>query len=53
MIALPDFAANGMGNWGLLLYQEAALLYKPNASSEADKQRTAAILSHALAHQVR
>ena len=52
MVALPDFAFSGMENWGIIMYREAALLYKPNASSEANKQRTAGILSHELAHQV-
>ena len=52
MVALPDFAFSGMEDWGIIMYREAALLYKPNASSEANKQRTAGILSHELAHQV-
>ena len=52
MVALPDFAFSGMENWGIIMYREAALLYKPNASSEANKQRTSSILSHELAHQV-
>lgn len=52
MIAVPDFAFSGMENWGLIMYREAALLYQPGASSEANKQLVSAILSHELAHQV-
>lgn len=52
MIAVPDFSFSGMENWGLIMYREAALLYQPGASSESNKQRVSAILSHELAHQV-
>lgn len=52
MIAIPDFAAGAMENWGLITYRETALLFQPNASSESNKQRVASVVSHELAHQV-
>ena len=52
MIAIPDFAAGAMENWGLITYRETALLFKPNASSEGNKERVAAVIAHELAHQV-
>lgn len=52
MIAIPDFAAGAMENWGLILYRETALLYKPGESSESNKKRVADVVSHELAHQV-
>lgn len=52
MIAIPDFAAGAMENWGLILYRETALLYKPGESSESNKNRVAYVVSHELAHQV-
>lgn len=51
MIAIPDFAAGAMENWGLITYRETALLYKPGASSESNKMRVASVVSHELAHQ--
>ena len=53
MIAIPDFAAGAMENWGLILYRETALLYKPGESSESNKKRVADVVSHELAHQVK
>lgn len=52
MIAIPDFAAGAMENWGLITYRETALLYKSGASSESNKMRVASVVSHELAHQV-
>ncbi|XP_069102239.1 aminopeptidase N-like [Argopecten irradians] len=51
MIALPDFAAGAMENWGLITYRETAMLYDPLESSEVNKQRVAVVVSHELAHQ--
>ncbi|KAJ7382213.1 hypothetical protein OS493_036246 [Desmophyllum pertusum] len=51
MIAIPDFAAGAMENWGLITYRETALLFKPGASSESNKKRVASVISHELAHQ--
>ena len=53
MIAVPDFAAGAMENWGLIIYRETAMLYEPGQSSEGNKQRVAVVVSHELAHQVR
>lgn len=52
MIAVPDFAAGAMENWGLITYRETAMLYDPQESSESNKQRVAVVVSHELAHQV-
>lgn len=51
MIALPDFNAGAMENWGLITYRETAMLYDPNSSSIANKQRVAVVVAHELAHQ--
>ncbi|XP_058986516.1 aminopeptidase N-like [Musca domestica] len=50
-IAIPDFSAGAMENWGLVTYRETALLFAPNVSSESNKQRIAEVIAHELAHQ--
>uniref|UniRef100_A0A3B3Q832 Aminopeptidase n=1 Tax=Paramormyrops kingsleyae TaxID=1676925 RepID=A0A3B3Q832_9TELE len=49
-IALPDFNAGAMENWGLITYRETALLYDPQVSSNGNKERIATVISHELAH---
>lgn len=51
MIALPDFAAGAMENWGLITYRETAMLYQQGISTNRDKQRVATVVGHELAHQ--
>ncbi|XP_076148014.1 aminopeptidase N-like [Alosa pseudoharengus] len=49
-IALPDFSAGAMENWGLITYRETALLYDPKMSSNGDKEWVATVIAHELAH---
>ncbi|XP_047200696.1 aminopeptidase N-like isoform X2 [Girardinichthys multiradiatus] len=49
-IALPDFYFGAMENWGLVTYRETNLLYDPETSSNSDKETTATIIAHELAH---
>ncbi|KAJ3387394.1 hypothetical protein HDU92_001972 [Lobulomyces angularis] len=51
MVAVPDFAAGAMENWGLVTYRTVALLYDEKKSSQIAKQRCAYIVGHELAHQ--
>lgn len=51
MIAIPDFGAGAMENWGLITYRETAMLYQPNVSSSKGKFRVASVVAHELAHQ--
>uniref|UniRef100_A0A4W3JRV3 Aminopeptidase n=1 Tax=Callorhinchus milii TaxID=7868 RepID=A0A4W3JRV3_CALMI len=50
-IALPDFNAGAMENWGLVTYRETALLYDPKLSSNGNKERVVKVIAHELAHQ--
>ncbi|KAF5892696.1 aminopeptidase N-like, partial [Clarias magur] len=49
-VALPDFNAGAMENWGLITYRETALLYDSAVSSSGNKERVATIIAHELAH---
>lgn len=49
-IALPDFNAGAMENWGLVTYRETALLYDRAISSNGNKERVTTVISHELAH---
>lgn len=51
MIAVPDFAAGAMENWGAVTYRETAILVDEKNSSLATKQWTAMVVAHELAHQ--
>ncbi|MDE2803258.1 MAG: M1 family metallopeptidase [Chloroflexota bacterium] len=49
-IAIPDFAAGAMENWGAITYRETALLVDPAISPAATRQRVAEVVSHEMAH---
>lgn len=51
MIALPDFAAGAMENWGCVTYREQAVLVDPKNTSLPVKQYVAMVVAHELAHQ--
>ncbi|KAL7288625.1 hypothetical protein TKK_0017359 [Trichogramma kaykai] len=51
MVAVPDFSAGAMENWGLITYRETAVLYDENHSSNAAMQRVASVIVHEMAHQ--
>lgn len=45
MVAIPDFAG-AMENYGLITYQDAALLYDDLHSAAANKQWVLSVLHH-------
>nr|OQO21284.1 hypothetical protein B0A51_10340 [Rachicladosporium sp. CCFEE 5018] len=51
MVAIPDFAAGAMENWGLVTYRVVDLLLDEKNSSASTKQRIAEVVQHELAHQ--
>lgn len=50
-VALPDFSAGAMENWGCVTYREAYLLLDPDNTSLEMKQLVATVIAHELAHQ--
>ena len=51
LVAMPDFAAGAMENWGLVIFRETDLLIDSSKSSLANRQRVAVVIAHELAHQ--
>lgn len=50
LIAIPDFAAGAMENWGAVTYRETAILVDESLTSTANKQWVALVIAHELAH---
>ena len=50
LIAVPDFAAGAMENWGAITFRETILLYDHKTSSTRTKQFIAEVISHEIAH---
>lgn len=50
LVAVPDFLAGAMENWGLITFRETSLLVGSN-SSALEKQVVASVVAHELAHQ--
>ncbi len=50
-VALPDFGAGAMENWGLITYREITLLADPKTASISSQQYVAIVVAHELSHQ--
>ena len=51
MIALPDFEAGAMENFGCITYRETDLLVEPKIGTIPEKKRVATVVAHEMAHQ--
>ncbi|HWA95939.1 MAG TPA: M1 family aminopeptidase [Terracidiphilus sp.] len=51
LIALPDFEAGAMENFGAITYRETALLIDPKTASVGAKKNVAEVIAHEMAHQ--
>uniref|UniRef100_A0A8K9WX97 Aminopeptidase n=1 Tax=Oncorhynchus mykiss TaxID=8022 RepID=A0A8K9WX97_ONCMY len=51
LVAIPDFQAGAMENWGLITFRETSLLYDPATSSGSDRVWVTMVIAHELAHQ--
>jgi aminopeptidase N len=51
MVALPDFEAGAMENFGCITYRETDLLVDSKTASIPDKKNVAAVVAHEMAHQ--
>ena len=51
LIAIPDFEAGAMENFGAITYRETDLLLNPATATIAAKQNVALVVAHEMAHQ--
>jgi len=51
LVAIPDFAAGAMENWGLITFRETDLLVNEAEDSVASLRRVALVVAHEIAHQ--
>ena len=49
-VAIPDFEAGAMENWGLVTYRESCLLAAPG-ESKTTKEYISTVIAHELSHQ--
>ncbi len=50
MLAVPDFSAGAMENWGAITFREDILLNDPKTSPASQKIKTISTISHELEH---
>ncbi|BFZ22405.1 hypothetical protein BsWGS_25444 [Bradybaena similaris] len=51
LIAIPNFAAGAMENWGLITFRESGLLFDQNVSTASSRESIVITVAHELAHQ--
>ena len=51
LIAIPDFEAGAMENFGAITYRETTLLIDPKTATDTQKQTVAVDIAHEMAHQ--
>jgi aminopeptidase N len=51
LIAVEDFAAGAMENWGAITFRENLLLHDPETTSRAGEERICVVIAHEIAHQ--
>ncbi|XP_062327761.1 endoplasmic reticulum aminopeptidase 1-like [Osmerus eperlanus] len=51
LVAIPDFEAGAMENWGLVTFRETSLLYQEHRDSLRGRSWVSLVTAHELAHQ--
>lgn len=51
LIAIADFSAGAMENWGAITFRENLLLHDPEIVSRAGEERICEVIAHEIAHQ--
>jgi puromycin-sensitive aminopeptidase len=51
LVAVPDFSAGAMENWGAIFFRDGAILFDPKLSSARGRRRVAGTVTHEIVHQ--
>jgi len=51
LIAIPDFEAGAMENFGAITYRETDLLIDPRTATDEAKENVVSVIAHEMAHQ--
>ncbi len=51
LVAVPDFSAGAMENWGAIFFRDSAIFVDPKLSSTRAQRRVAEVVSHEIVHQ--
>ena len=51
-IAIRDYSAGAMENYGLITFRESSLLFSETESTQHNRRNIAATIAHELVHQV-
>ncbi len=49
-VVVSDFSFGAMENWGVVIYKESLVFFKPNETVETHKEFVARVMNHELAH---
>lgn len=48
MIAIPDFQAGAMENWGIITFRESGMLYEIGISPNINQLHVAVVIAHEI-----
>ncbi|VDM60829.1 unnamed protein product [Angiostrongylus costaricensis] len=51
LVALDDFSAGAMENWGMMTFRDSLLLYTDGVTSASSKEYIALVICHEVSHQ--
>lgn len=52
LLAVPEFMAGAMEDWGLVSFRSAYIVYDEKLSTIEQKRQVTLVIAHELAHQV-
>uniref|UniRef100_A0A8C4RUU5 Laeverin n=1 Tax=Erpetoichthys calabaricus TaxID=27687 RepID=A0A8C4RUU5_ERPCA len=51
LVAVPEFPASGMENWGLIIFHEDSLLFNYSSDTKEKRRLICSVITHEIGHQ--